>query len=904
MKRNLWIRALSLLLTLCLLSVMGCDNKEESNGETTVGISEADTMAEDTTVPDTTIEDTTTEDAIVGDTTIEDTTIEDTTIEDTTAEGTTASDTTIEDTTTEDTIVGDTTIEDTTIEDTTAEDTTAEGTTAPDTTIEDTTTEDTIVGDTTVEDTTAEDTTVPDTTAPVTTEEPVTTEVPDTDPPETACVHDYQVITIAATCTKDGSKVTTCSKCGDSKTEAIKATGHDYKTTTIAATCTKDGSKITTCTKCGDSKTEAIKATGHDYQTTTIAATCTKDGSKVTTCTKCGDTKTETLPATGHAYETVTTSATCTKDGSKVTTCSKCGDTKTETLPATGHAYQTTTTPPTPAADGEIRTVCGNCGDTEVEVLPAIGRDFVAPGSLSYVGKVGSYVYLDVATTERIALGGIARPADNNGEYFRLDAANKSAYPEDIQREAATTAGSTLRFRIYGGSFRIKAIRRTDVDFVTRDPYAFDIYLGTGTERVLWKTVKASSFGGNFESETLVLPEGVQEVMICLPRTVGFTSLQVAFSEDSYVAAPPARTGGAVGFYGSSISHGYSATSPSLSYAMTICRALDADCVNFGLSGAARGEKAVIDDICDKIRGAGLTAFVLEYDWNINSSYELEYGSTYWNGYPYYTIYEKLRAALGPDVPIVMISRPWFGYGTGGITDGEVTNCINVISRACDKAKAAGDDAVIFISGKTFFGTEGALCHADTVHPNNKGNAMMAAKILEALGQVSSDDEGDGDTTAVYTVHSGTNKFTCTHDSDYRNMSLSMAKDLPSPPWEGAQYFLDGTVPYTFFITYTQAKQVNEIMLLNAGGVSTTAADLAGVGVYYTNGDSGWTKVNTTVKKNGNFWVFVFEEAVEAKYFMLHMRNPSSRIRCYWREANFFGVYDSLGGSNDDPIGG
>ncbi len=638
MKRNLWIAAASLLLALCLLGVTGCGDGEESGGETTVGISEADTTAEDTTAEDTT----------VGDTTVEGTTVEDTTVEDITAPDTTAEDTTVEDTT-----VPDTTVEDTTVEDTTV----------PDTTIEDTTAEDTTVPDTTVEDTTVEDTTVPETTAPVTTEEPVTTEVSETDPPETACVH--------------------------------------------------------------------------DYQTVTTLATCAKAGSKVTTCTKCGDTKTETIPATGHAYETVTTPATCAKAGSKVTTCTKCGDTKTETIPATGHAYETITTPPTPAADGEIRTVCGNCGDTEVEVLPAIGRDFVAPGSLSYVGKVGNYVYLDVATTERIALGGIARPADNNGEYFRLDAANKGAYPEDIQREGATMAGGTLRFRVYGGSFRIKALRRTDVDYVVRDNYGFDIYLGTGTNRTLWKQLTAS-FYESYESEELVLPEGVQEVMICLPRTVGFTSLQIAFSEDAYVAAPPARKGGAIGFYGSSITQGYTASSPSLSYAMQLCLAYDADCVNFGLSGAARGEKAVIDDMCAMIKDAGLTAFILDYDWNINSSTELREGSAYWNSYPYATIYGKIRAAIGADAPIVMLSRPFFGRGTAGITGAEVTKCIRVIEGACEDAIEAGDTKVGFISGKTFFPEEEqGACHVgDKVHPSDLGHAYMAAAVKPMLDKL------------------------------------------------------------------------------------------------------------------------------------------------------------------------
>ncbi len=77
---------------------------------------------------------------------------------------------------------------------------------------------------------------------------------------------------------------------------------HQYQTTIADATCTKDGKKVTTCSKCGDSKIETIKAIGHDYQTTIIAATCTEDGSKVTACSNCGDTMSEPISATGHSY--------------------------------------------------------------------------------------------------------------------------------------------------------------------------------------------------------------------------------------------------------------------------------------------------------------------------------------------------------------------------------------------------------------------------------------------------------------------------------------------------------------------------------------------------------------------------------------------------------------------------
>ena len=80
------------------------------------------------------------------------------------------------------------------------------------------------------------------------------------------CVHAWNSgkVTKAATCTANGVKTYTCTKCKATKTEAIKATGHSYDAgkVTKAPTATTAGVKTYTCTKCKATKTEAIKATG------------------------------------------------------------------------------------------------------------------------------------------------------------------------------------------------------------------------------------------------------------------------------------------------------------------------------------------------------------------------------------------------------------------------------------------------------------------------------------------------------------------------------------------------------------------------------------------------------------------------------------------------------------------
>ncbi len=241
--------------------------------------------------------------------------------------------------------------------------------TVPETTVPDTTEPDTTGSDAADSETTAVETIEPEATESETT-------IPETDSPETSCAHSYEVVTTAATCTEKGKTVTTCSRCGDSKTETISAMGHDYKTTTTAATCTEDGKTVTTCSRCGDSKTETISAMGHDYKTTTTAATCTAEGNMVTTCSRCDHYETSVIPTMGHDLKTTVTTATCTEDGRSVTTCSRCDHYETSVLPATGHAY------------GEDHR-CGGCDKQKpIEVIVLAGQsNAVGVGHSAYLSQ-------------------------------------------------------------------------------------------------------------------------------------------------------------------------------------------------------------------------------------------------------------------------------------------------------------------------------------------------------------------------------------------------------------------------------------------------------------------------------------------------------------------------------------
>ena len=171
-------------------------------------------------------------------------------------------------------------------------------------------------------------------------------------------------------------------------------------------------------------------------------------------------------------------------------------------------------------------------------------------------------------------------------------------------------------------------------------------------------------------------------------------------------------------YYGSSITQGGCASRPGVSYPSILSRRFDADYINLGFAGSARGEQIA----AEYISTIDMSIFVLDYDHNAPDLEHLK--NTHFNFY-------KTVRDNNPSVPIVMLSMPFHTW----VKDVEERK--KVIMQTYNIAINNGDKNVYFIDGCTIpgiFGGENGT--VDGCHPNDLGFMCMAEKAGEVIGDI------------------------------------------------------------------------------------------------------------------------------------------------------------------------
>lgn len=209
----------------------------------------------------------------------------------------------------------------------------------------------------------------------------------------------------------------------------------------------------------------------------------------------------------------------------------------------------------------------------------------------------------------------------------------------------------------------------------------------------------------------------MHEHTIYLPLFTPLYSLEIGVEEGAQVLAPRRyAVEKPIVFYGSSITNGASATHAGNAYVSIVCRRLNANFLNLGFSGSARGETCV----AEYIAGLDASLLVMDYDHNAPNVEHLE---------KTHEAFFRIVRAARPDLPVVFMTKPDFDMDPC-----ENARRCDVIRRTYEHALAQGDRLVHFIDGETLFGTsERRDCLVDGVHPNDLGFRRMADVVTPVL---------------------------------------------------------------------------------------------------------------------------------------------------------------------------
>ena len=326
------------------------------------------------------------------------------------------------------------------------------------------------------------------------------------------------------------------------------------------------------------------------------------------------------------------------------------------------------------------------------------------------------------------------------GELRRLPMSITAA---DLEKPDATnvhawqTAGGEVRFRTDSGRVALRAelFEVNDKNHMARNGTAgFACYTdpGSGDERFQGsvglsadeaKNGKGLDGSGVLE-HTFALNGGagtLRTVSIRLPLYSGVRTLEIGLDPGVQLLPPPPRkVGKPICFYGSSITQGTSASHPGNSYTALLCRALDAEQINMGFSGCARGEACV----AKAVAGLELSAFVMDYDHNAKDQEQL---------LATHEKFFRIVRAAQPELPVVIVSGP------RDIRVESFRKRRDIVEQTYKNAVAAGDKNVYFVDGLHFYDQEGMpeiprdYTTVDKVHPTDLGFHLMYRRILPEL---------------------------------------------------------------------------------------------------------------------------------------------------------------------------
>lgn len=305
------------------------------------------------------------------------------------------------------------------------------------------------------------------------------------------------------------------------------------------------------------------------------------------------------------------------------------------------------------------------------------------------------------------------------GRFLRLPNEVSSAVSENLADLGSRTAGGRVRFITDSPYIAISARignHGTMPHMCMAGQIGFDMY----RDNIFCSVFMPPRDCGTEYVSGVTLSGGEHDYCINFPLYGSVIELKVAIKKGASLKAPtPYTHKKPIVYYGSSITEGACASRPGTCYTAMLARRFDADHINLGFSGNARGEQVIAEYIASLDMGI----FVLDYDHNVRNAEQL--------AATHKPFYDTVRRAH-PNLPIVMVSAPDLPFHRAAFEPRR-----EVVKQSYLAAVSEGDKNVYYVDGgRLIEGPDWDSCIVDTTHPNDLGYFRMCDGIAPTIKEI------------------------------------------------------------------------------------------------------------------------------------------------------------------------
>jgi lysophospholipase L1-like esterase len=318
----------------------------------------------------------------------------------------------------------------------------------------------------------------------------------------------------------------------------------------------------------------------------------------------------------------------------------------------------------------------------------------------------------------RSATAGAVRMSEENGEirFFRFSEEQTEMYQgvsKDFHKKTYATAGVKIKFKTDSSSLSmtVKAFSGSSRSFFDHDivingelKYTLSGDLKEG-DAIVPKTV----------SGTYDLGDGEKTVCIYFPWSAD--SRILSFELDDGASFEPVPFKHRVLTFGDSITHGYDATHPSLSYASLVADYLDANAVNKGIGGEVF--RPALCAIKENFEPDIITVAYGTNDWSLTDTETFEKNSE-----EFYTT----LARLYPNAKIISLAPLW---RVDCLKQTKIGPFENIAKKFFEIEKKIPNMTVIDCF--EFLPQEATMFSDLKIHPSNEGFDYYAKGVIKAL---------------------------------------------------------------------------------------------------------------------------------------------------------------------------